>query len=270
MSIGLTELRQLRFADRMYDVLFPRAGHPRSETDGVYQFLWKQIVDQQLRPGDRVLDAAVAEQVGVSRTPVREAIQRLAQDGLLETLPRGVRVARMTAEAVEGLYDYRAALETFAARRAAPVLAVATVEGLLEEGEALRTRLLAPGGQHDPVVATDFLRYDLALHHLLLDRGGNAYFARAFAIIQARLSVFLVAGTRVPGRMPQSIDEHVRVLQALLAHDAAAAAEQMAAHITAARKFVLAHVVRAASEAPHSRRVRAGTRGGPRTEQTSA
>lgn len=257
MSIGLTELRQLRFADRMYDVLFPRAGRPRSETEGVYQFLWKQIVDQQLRPGDRVLDAAIAEQAGVSRTPVREAIQRLVQDGLLEALPRGVRVARMTAEAVEGLYDYRAALETFAARRAAPVLAVATVEGLLAEGEALHTRLQAPGGQHDPVVATDFLRYDLSLHHLLLDRGGNAYFARAFATIQARLSVFQVAGTRVPSRMTQSLDEHAGILQALLAHNAAAAAATMAAHIEAAKASVLANVVGAMSEAPRARRVRA-------------
>ncbi len=242
MGMYVTELRRRNFADSMYRVIFPDAPDPRDQAAALYELLWKKIVDQELRPGDGVVEAAIADETGVSRTPVREALQRLVQDGLLEQRPRGVRVAMATPEATVDLYDYRAALETFAARRAALRLPPGEIQRSLDEGEVLSARLGAPGGRHDPQVAHDSMRQDLRLHHLLLRSAGNANILRAMAAIQARLSLFQVAGTRIPGRMEQTQQEHRAILQALLAQDAAGAGSAMAAHIEQVKAHILADV----------------------------
>jgi len=240
VSINLSELRGLNFADAMYGVLFPGEREPCGQSEIAYEFLWKKIVDQQLRPGDRVIDAALASEAGMSRTPLREAIQRLVQDGLLEALPRGVRVASLTVNDTEHLYDYRTALETSSARQAATAIAQTDVRGLLAEGRSLQVRVRAPGGQHDPHVAIDFMRYDVALHQLLLHSVGNPYITRALATIHARFSVFQVAGARVPGRIERGIADHERILVALLARDGAVASDAMEAHIQRVKYRVLA------------------------------
>ena len=239
MTIGLTELSRLNFAEAMYEVLFPRAREPRGQTEAMYEFVWKKIVNQELRPGERVLDAAIASEAGVSRTPVREAIQRLVQDELLEDLPRGVRVARPTGENVAHLYDYRCALETFAARRAAGALPLEVVDRLLDEGERLRERLVAPGAQHDPGVAIAFIQYDMGLHQLVLHSGGNPYLSRALAAIHGRLSVFHVAGTRNPNRLLNGIAEHHTILDAMRRGDAAVAGTAMEAHVQRVKHAIL-------------------------------
>ena len=242
MSLRLRELRRLNFADSMYRIVFPAGAGSRDQAAPLYEFLWKKIVDQELRPGDGVVEAAIAAEAGVSRTPVREAIQRLVQDGLLEHRPRGVRVAMVTPEETIDLYDYRAALETFAARRATPRLPREEIRRLLRESDDLTTRLAAPGGRHDPQVAIDSMRQDLRLHQLLGNAAGNAKIIRALAAIQARLSLFQVAGTRIPGRMEQTQREHRAILQALLEQDADGAASAMAAHLEQVKTQILADV----------------------------
>lgn len=239
MSISLTELRQLNFADAMYRIVFPNAQETPSQAASMYEFVWKKIVDQELRPGDRVVDLAIAEAAGVSRTPVREAIQRLVQDGLLERLQRGVRVAVPTPTDTVELYDYRIALETFAARRAALQLPQEEVERLLAENEALVCRLRAPSGRHDPQVALDATRWDLSLHHLLLQYGGNSLIRRAMAALQARLSLFQVAGTRIPGHLEEMQRQHRAIIDGLRLRDAVQTSDALEDHLELSKRSVL-------------------------------
>lgn len=239
MTISLTELRRLNFADAMYEIVFPDVPEASNQTAAMYEYLWKKIVDQELRPGDRVVDLAIAEEAGVSRTPVREAIQRLVQDGLLERLPRGVRVAVPTPEDTIELYDFRIALETFAARRAAMSMPREEIRQLLSESNALALRLSEPSGQYDPRVAVDATRWDLRLHHLLLRYGGNNYVRRSMAAIQARLSLFQVAGTRVAGHLEMMQHHHRLILDALGSQDAAGAGRSLEDHLEFSKAKVL-------------------------------
>ena len=231
MTIGLTELRRLNFADALYDTLFPARRGSRNQADLAYEVLWKKVVDQELRPGDRVIDAAIAEAAGVSRTPVREAIQRMVGDGLLEALPRGARVARLSPEDADQQYDYRTALEVFAAQRAAPLVPEAEVRRLLDAFAELRRRLEQPGAQHDPALALDIVHQDMRLHQLLLFHGGNSYIARALATIWARQTVYGIALTRTSGWTEQGIADHEAILRTLLTRDAHAAGQAMERHI---------------------------------------
>jgi DNA-binding GntR family transcriptional regulator len=231
LTIALTELRRLNFADVLYEIVSPAQRGARNQADLAYEALWKKVVNQELRPGDRVIDAAIAEEAGVSRTPVREAIQRMVGDGLLEALPRGARVARLSLEDAEQQYDFRTALEVFAARRAAPLVPETEVRRLLDVFAALRRRLEQPGAQYDPALALDIVHHDMRLHQMLLFHGGNSYVARALATIWARQTVYGIALTRSSGWTGQGIADHQAILHTLLTRDAEAAGEAMERHI---------------------------------------
>jgi DNA-binding GntR family transcriptional regulator len=93
---------------------------PRALSRRIVDALKRVIIGGQLRPGDRVLETELAEQLGVSRGPVREAFRQLEQEGLLVSYPhRGTFVAKMSADEMEEVYALRAHLEAFAARRVA-------------------------------------------------------------------------------------------------------------------------------------------------------
>lgn len=99
-------------------------------TDGAYDVLISQIADGQLAPGTWVREASISQELGISRTPVREALRALAADGLIEIIHnRGARVRNWSSAQIAETYSLRALLEGFGARRAA---ALATAESTVE------------------------------------------------------------------------------------------------------------------------------------------
>src|SRR3954471_15798899 len=98
------------------DVAFDRSAN---RTDSVYEQLRSEIVRGQLRPNERLIEAELAERLQVSRTPIREGLQRLAADGLVASRLRGWIVYEHTLDQIRDIYETRAALEGFAARLAA-------------------------------------------------------------------------------------------------------------------------------------------------------
>src|ERR1051326_9590051 len=97
----------------------PEGAPSRSPPDGLYERLRHSIVSGELRPSQRVLELELAAQLEVSRTPVREALQRLAGDGLVLSHRRGWIVREHTALEIKEIYECRMALEGYAARLAA-------------------------------------------------------------------------------------------------------------------------------------------------------
>src|SRR5438552_4552953 len=91
--------------------------------DYAYEQIWKQLVFAQEQKEQRLSDVVLAERLGVSRTPVRQALDRLVQDGLVRSDPRrGFWVRTFTAQDIHAIYDMRGALEVLALRLAAPRL----------------------------------------------------------------------------------------------------------------------------------------------------
>ncbi len=240
---GASLLEAVGFAEALYAVWRP--GPPqmpasRGQTERAYEHIWKQLVNHQLEPGDRVLDAEIAAQLGMSRTPVREAIQRLIQDGFLEPMARGVRVTRLTAREVVELYDYRTALESFAARRAAGVISEEALHRLQHQTKELQRRFSQPEALIDAPLAADYLRHEIRLHQTVMAAAPNRYMAQAMASIRGRLAVFGVASLRIPGRIAQTFEEHSAIVEALVSRSGDAAASAMERHIQQAKQRVLA------------------------------
>lgn len=208
-----------------------QASNPVVSGDGslvgkVYETLWKQIVEGERRQGERLINAELVEELGVSRTPIRHALYQLQEAGLIETSTgRGFHVVVVNTNDIRELYDLRTILETAAVRAAASCIAEAELQAALIELEVLRQ---VPDQERGP----RFLRADVQFHHeLIAGNTGNRRLAEAIASQRAQMGLFMVGGTRVPGGVTTAIDEHEEILNRLLDRNVDGAESAMERHI---------------------------------------
>jgi DNA-binding GntR family transcriptional regulator len=181
------------------------------------------------RPGDRLREAELAAQLNVSRTPIREAIRRLASDGLVEVAPsRGVMFIQLDKQQVRELYALREALEGTAARLAAQHASPDEIMVMHELLERSRSML------GDPVAIAQTNRI---FHQSIHDAAHNRYLAQALR--QLADSLALLPGTTYegPDRSEAAQQEHVDILAAIEERDADKAETLCRLHIQASGKI---------------------------------
>lgn len=228
--------------DGLYDVIFNllRSGDRRgipTAVDHAYAMIWRQLIGRERQPGERLTDTELAAQLGLSRTPVRQALHLLARDELVRfDARRGFSVKVFSAEDVREIYDVRSALEVLAVRLAAPHLASGQLEDRVRRLHEVRSVLRSAGDQHAIILA---LKADLELHNLIIQASGNGRLIRTLGALRSQQSLFQYWDTSYPQRNQAAADEHERILQALIAGDTAAASRSMAEHINNARDRVL-------------------------------
>lgn len=215
-------------------------GHDRNTlptaVDYAYEQIWKQLVFVNERREQRLSDVALAEKIGVSRTPVRQALERLVKDGLVRSDPRrGFWVRRFSGQDIHEIYDLRGALEVLALRLAAPRLDPADLREQLNLLRQVRAQL------DDSPVAL-FLQCDFRLHTLLIRASNNGRLVDYLSTLRSQFSIFQVKDTRYPQRMRSALDEHEQILLALLEGKVEKAAELLAAHIAHSKEHVLADI----------------------------
>jgi len=215
-------------------------GHGRnalpSAVDYAYEQIWKQLVFSNEQKEQRLSDVALAEKLGVSRTPVRQALERLVQDGLVRSDPRrGFWVRTFTVQDIHEIYDVRGALEVLALRLAAPHLDPVDLRSQLELIDKIREQL----DQH-PISL--FLQCDFRLHSLLIRASGNSRLIYYLSTLRSQFSMFQIKNTRNPQRLGPTLDDHERILTALLEQNVDKAAEELAEHIVHSKHFVLADI----------------------------
>lgn len=190
-----------------------------------YRRLLDEIRAGVLQPGARLRETDLAERLGLSRTPVREAIRQLEMDGLVVHLPRqGATVRSLDYSEIVELYEMRAVLEGTAARLAAR----AALDLELRELLALNAELAAaPAGPQ----AQDLNRQ---FHRTLLDTARNRFLLKAISAMQKTMLILGPTTLADPARAEAAVGEHAAVLAALQARDGEAAERAMRGHIEAA------------------------------------
>lgn len=186
----------------------------RTAVDDVFDYLHRQISSLQLKPGDRISEAEIAAQFGVSRQPVRDAFSRLANQDLLLIRPqRATEVRRFSMREIEKARFVRASIETEVLRRAATRCDAA--------GEARLDEALT---QQDAAVAASdvelFGRLDYQFHKILCDIAGVDF---AFDVImseKAKVDRLCMLGLSKEQRMPDLVADHRAIAQAVKIHDA--------------------------------------------------
>jgi DNA-binding GntR family transcriptional regulator len=203
----------------------------RSRADEVYEQLKRDIAEFQLVPGDRFTENSVTERLNVSRTPVRQALIRLQQEGYVEVLFRsGWRVLPFDFAKFEQLYDLRMVLETTAAHRLCD-------EGLRSPKPVNHQLLddlmglwLVPVAQR----STDTVQvsqWDEAFHCALVEAAGNPEMARVHREVTDRIRIIRRLDFTKQARIEATYDEHGKILTAIRAKRGDQAAMLLRAHI---------------------------------------
>lgn len=192
-----------------------------------------RILDLRYPPGSLLSENQLSEEMGISRTPIREALRELAAGGLVRILPqRGVVVAEPSVRDIVEVYQLREQLECFAARLAADHLAQADAQVLAaDHAEALAH--FAAGRLQEAYEAS------VRLHARIIALTRNARLARFMEQLGDQVHRFGLMTLR-HGRAPQALEEHGRIIAAIVARDGAAAEALMRDHLRADRDTAMA------------------------------
>lgn len=216
----------------------PDLGGPDHRTlrDWAAATLAERIIDGTLRPGERLNEVRLAAQMGISRSPLREAIRRLEEDGLVVTRANHASVvAPLSLEEFHELYQVRSPLELLAAREAARRMPLGAddIEAALA---ALRALHEAPAPPTHAFVAAD-----LALHRAIWRAAGNRLLLDLLQRLARRVRRYILAAS-VSGTfvgLDDSLADHQRLVEAVLAGDPDRAETAMRAHMEGGRQRLL-------------------------------
>jgi len=206
------------------------AGTAQLFSDLAYGQIKEMIISAKLPPGSLLTEGELAAQLGLGRMPVREAMQRLAQEDLVMILPRkGSFVHPIQVEDLQKIFELRVTLECLSCELAAERITDEELEGLDALFEKVDT--LAEGSE-------EHVRIDRAFHRAIAAATRNEYLQRAVdRTLNLAIRLLYVSGSRM-AKVGEIAEEYRRVLDALRRRDGKAAAEAMRAHIEEFRKKV--------------------------------
>lgn len=197
----------------------------QSRADIIAEQLEDRIFRGAYADGDRLDEVRLADQFGVSRTPLREALQRLARSGLVELRPRRGAFVRQPGpvELVE-MFEVMAELEATCGRLAAKRISVDALAELHVANDACRVAVEAQ--EPDTYYAANE-----RFHRIVYRESGNGFLATETGALHRRLQPYRRQQLRLRGRMAQSMSEHEAILDALEHADPQAAAEALRKHV---------------------------------------
>jgi len=212
-----------------------------------YKYIHGKILSGDLPDGYQVSELSLAKEIGISRTPVREAVQQLQREGLVEQLPRlGTIVRTPERRDIVELFELREALEPFAvglAARRAPRSDFPTLDKLCAEMDGIGEELQESGmATLDPGRLERFLTADMAFHVMLLRASGNHRMMRIVADSRVLLRIF--SARRQEHNLAvlrETYQFHSQILDAVKNGDAAAATAAMSEHIQASKRETVEH-----------------------------
>ena len=215
----------------------------------VYRHLRQQLISGKLLPGAVVSENMVATEMGISRTPVGEAVRQLAAEGLFEQVPRyGTVVKEITRQNMEEIYEVREAIESYAAGKAARNISNTQLEQLAvlcHAIEAIAEQLDASESEAiDGDTLRQFLATDMMFHLLIVRAAANS---RILKVVEDSRSVSQVFRIRRRRRhdsatVHSACDYHNKILHALRAGDGEKAAQWMYNHIRLSKLEALAFI----------------------------
>lgn len=197
----------------------------RTLHDEVLERVRDMIIEGRLAPGQRINEGQVGAQLGVSRTPLREAIKTLASEGLVEILPaKGAIVRKFTARDLADILEVVKSLEQLGGRIACAQASDATIAAI----HTLHKDMLALYATRERL---DYFKLNQAIHSAIVAASGNAVLAEMHTTLQARIKRLRFVGNEGPEKWAGAVAEHEDMMAALLKRDAEALSEAIGRHM---------------------------------------
>lgn len=211
----------------------------RNLSEEVYDALRRGILAKHFAPGERLQLDEIEEQLGVSRTPLKVALDRLAAEGLVEVKARrGTFVTENTPEDTADAFDVRRILEVYASELVAERATDADLAELRRIHDQLRQRVTE--GQSGGDRFYECIDLDHALHQKVMDLARSSRLKEAWQQVNVHVQMARVRNRDAERVFTQALQEHARLLDALDAHDREGARQAMDAHLRRAMNTLLA------------------------------
>jgi DNA-binding GntR family transcriptional regulator len=201
--------------------------------EATFQALRSLLVEGKITPGSKLNERELAERLNVSRTPIREAIRRLAADGLVELIAnRGAIAIQLSLKDVIHTFDVIAELEGYSGELAAKNISDTT----LSELEALQYEMMAAYARRD---LSSYYKLNLRIHHLINQAANNPVLTRLFSQVNARIEALRFRSNQDGVKWEKAVEEHQEMLDALKARDSAKVRKVMISHVSNKRDVVV-------------------------------
>jgi DNA-binding GntR family transcriptional regulator len=189
---------------------------------GAYEQVYQAIIRGEIKPGDRLRETELAEQIGLSRTPIREAIRKLESDGIVEHQPRvGAMVKKLSQQEIVELYEMRIVIEGTAAQMAAQHISdaeIATLRAINDE--------IAQGGAPDQSA-----KLNRDFHSCILHAARNRYLVQSFQGLAHHFILLGATTIESETRLSEVVAQHQTIIAALRDRDPDAAMQSMRDHM---------------------------------------
>lgn len=201
-----------------------------------YEYLLNAIMSYELKPGQVIVEQEVSDQLGISRTPIREAFKQLESEGLVHHFPsRGTFVTNLTVQDVEEIFQLREMFELTALKSA--IHRITEEELRYIEG---RLRYLDDKKSEEPSTKEEFYGSDRELHELIMKYSGNSRMVKFHRTLEAQLERLRRISSMTPMRLSKSRQEHLDILNALSDRDLDAATDALRLHLRNIKSSTLA------------------------------
>ena len=202
-----------------------------SIADQIFEQLERDILSGRYARGEILSEMGLAKQLGVSRTPVREAIRRLEQENILQETGRGLLVVGISQEDMLDMYDIRLQIEGLAARRAAARITDGELAAMRETLD-LQRFYIEKGAETN---SDQIKNLDSQFHEQLYTASGSKAYCDTLLSLHKKITKFRRASVSKSSRALHSLEEHEAIYRALTAHDGDAAAQAATEHAVRAR-----------------------------------
>ncbi len=204
-----------------------------SLTDKVFEVLEQQILNGTYSVGDQLVEQKISQELGVSRTPVREALRQLELDNLVTTIPnKGTFVVGISTDDIKDIYTIRIAIEGISAKWAAERI---TVEQIKELENAVELQEFYSAKNE----TLQIVQLDTKFHEIIYEVSGSRTLRNTLKSFHAHLKRARETSFFSAGRTHRAVEEHREIFEAIASHDGERAKELTERHITNARDNIL-------------------------------
>lgn len=202
----------------------------------IYQIIKKEICDGNYLPGQWLQEKELAEKMNVSRSPVREALKQLVDEGLAIEYPnKGVFVKEFSSKDIEEIYDVRIMLESYAIKNSVKVITSINIKDLMEILQNL-------SDCYEKNDISNYIEYDTQLHQYIVKLGGNSLVSDIYKRIYSQVQQFRIYSLTTKKRFDDSIIEHRKVVENMIASNWKEADRINRIHLALAREEIINHI----------------------------
>ena len=195
------------------------------------------IITREILPGKKISEETLAQEIGVSRTPIREALFRLEHEGIVKIIPRrGAFVVKQSRENIIEILQVREVLEALIVRLVTPLLDESDIRKLRSSLEKLRA---IPEKERHVI---DYTNSELEFHDLLRKKCPNQMLRRMMEMVNARLQIIRLRTVVLTGRPQKTLDEHTAILEMIEKGNAEEAELMMRRHVISVKKTALENI----------------------------